>query len=109
MIETNARGRNQAAGGAARRAGARPAVRRAEPGPSAEPDPPADPDPRADRSPGGAQTSAQTSAQSSNMAPAEARDGAERRRAARYLDLWERHVSGAAHGGRGIAAPWFSR
>ena len=92
MIETNARGRDQA-GGAARRARARPAVRRAEPGPHAEPDPPAE----------------QGFAQPSGAAPAEASDGAERRRAARYLDLWERHVSGATHGGRGIAAPWFSR
>lgn len=33
----------------------------------------------------------------------------ERERAASYLDLWERHVSGTATRGRGIAAPWFSR
>lgn len=33
----------------------------------------------------------------------------ERERAASYLDLWERHVSGTAIQGRGIAAPWFSR
>ena len=99
MIETNARGRDKAAGGAARRERARPAVRRADPGPHAEPDPRAGPDNRAD--PG--------SAPPSGLAPAAAPDGAERLRAARYLDLWERHVSGAAHGGRGIAAPWFSR
>ncbi|TPE48292.1 hypothetical protein [Amaricoccus solimangrovi] len=33
----------------------------------------------------------------------------ERERASAYLDLWERHVSGKAIRGRGIAAPWFSR
>jgi hypothetical protein len=37
------------------------------------------------------------------------RGAEERGRAVRYLDLWERHVAGAAVGGNGIAAPWFSR
>lgn len=105
MIETNARGRDKAAGGAARRERARPAVRRADPGPHAEPDPRAEADPRA----GPDHRADPGSAPPSVLAPAAAPDGAERLRAARYLDLWERHVSGAAHGGRGIAAPWFSR
>lgn len=33
----------------------------------------------------------------------------ERERAARYLDIWEGHVSFLAVHGKGIMAPWFMR
>lgn len=40
--------------------------------------------------------------------PARARPDRERRRAAAYLDLWERHVGHAAMHGQGVSAPWFA-
>lgn len=102
MIETKARGREQAAGTGARRARVRPPGRLADPGHQTDHehhDPVAEanarsgqPSPLPDGSP--ADTAARC---------------AERRRAALYLDLWERHVSGTAIGGRGVAAPWFAR
>lgn len=39
----------------------------------------------------------------------ERRTGGERARAARYLDIWEGHVSFLAVHGKGIMAPWFMR
>ena len=96
MIGTKTRGQNETAGasrrGRARAAG--PEAGRAEAGR----DPRTDPDPRGEQA-----------ASPLGHSPTEAARDAERRRAALYLDLWERHVAGAALSGRGVAAPWFSR